>query len=301
MDHAQIDELLIEEVARGEPAAWRRLIERYEGRLLAFARARIASHADAEDLVQETFIGFLQSLANYDPARSLETYLFAILRNKISDLLKRQGNRPLATTDDDAVLDGAWLAANPAAVTPSAHLGAREQRDTRARLLADALRRLIHDLRDQGRFEDLQVIELSFYVGRRNKDIAALFDLDEKHVAGVKFRAIRRLREDCLEQGLPAPPDEDASDITDLTVCEVWRARRLTCLKRSTLGAHLLGVLDEPWLSYTQFHLDVVACPLCLANYEDLRTHQDEAPDPALRERIFTSSAGFLSRATRPG
>ena len=112
MDNPQIDELLVEEVARGEPAAWHRLIERYEGRLMAFARARIASHADAEDIVQEAFVGFLQSLGNYDPSRSLETYLFAILRYKISDLFKRRGSHPLTIIDDDAILDGAYAAGN---------------------------------------------------------------------------------------------------------------------------------------------------------------------------------------------
>jgi RNA polymerase sigma-70 factor (ECF subfamily) len=301
MDNPQIDELLVEEVARGEPAAWRRLIERYEGRLMAFARARIASHADAEDIVQEAFVGFLQSLGNYDPSRSLETYLFAILRYKISDLFKRRGSRPLTTIDDDAILDGAYAAAQPASDTPSRHLGAQENREARARILGEALRRLIYDFRDQDKFEDLQVIELSFYVGRRNKDIAALLELDEKHVAGVKFRAIAKVRHYCTEQGLPESPATDSVEITDVTVTEIWRARRLTCLKRSTLGSYLLGVLDEPWLSYTQFHLDVVACPMCLANYEDLRAASDEALDPVLRERIFASSAGFLSRRSEVG
>ena len=86
--------------------------------------------------------------------------------------------------------------------------------------------------------------------------------------------------------------DEDRADVT---VARVWRERRLTCLKRSTLGSYSLGVLDDPWQSYTQFHMDVVACPMCLANLADLQAEEEEWK-PADTERMFASSVGFLSR-----
>ncbi len=81
----------------------------------------------------------------------------------------------------------------------------------------------------------------------------------------------------------------------------VWRQQRVTCLKRGTLGQYLLGILEDPWLSYTQFHLDVVGCPLCVANLEDLET-EDEGDDlTASSGQIFASSVGFLSRVSEPG
>ena len=81
----------------------------------------------------------------------------------------------------------------------------------------------------------------------------------------------------------------------DVTVSRVWREQRLTCLKRSTLGSYLLGVLEEPWRSYTEFHLDVVACPMCVANLADLQSEEDDR-SPIDTERMFASSAGFLSK-----
>ena len=69
----------------------------------------------------------------------------------------------------------------------------------------------------------------------------------------------------------------------------------MTCLKRSTLGSYLVGVLEEPWLGYTQFHLDVVGCSMCLANLADLESEEEERP-PTDTERMFASSVGFLSR-----
>ena len=51
----------------------------------------LAQPSEAEDIVQETFLGLLRSIPNYDRARSLETYLFAILRHKLSDHFRKQG------------------------------------------------------------------------------------------------------------------------------------------------------------------------------------------------------------------
>ena len=64
---AESDRLLVERVRNGQDDAWRELIARFEGRLLAFVEARIGSRAASEDVVQETFLGFLTSLPNYDP------------------------------------------------------------------------------------------------------------------------------------------------------------------------------------------------------------------------------------------
>ena len=48
-----------------------KLIARYEGRLLAFVQRRLNERTISEDVVQETFIGFLNSLPNFDDRREL--------------------------------------------------------------------------------------------------------------------------------------------------------------------------------------------------------------------------------------
>ena len=84
----------------------------------------------------------------------------------------------------------------------------------------------------------------------------------------------------------------------DVVVANVWRENRITCLKRKTLGASLLSMLDEPWKSYTQFHLDVVGCPMCLANLQDLTDEDETSTKMPSRESIFATSVGFLSQPT---
>ncbi len=296
MDPDSADRFLVEEIRRGSESAWRQLIERYHGRLVAFARTRLAGLSDAEDVVQDALVGFLQSLANYDDARSLETYLFTILRYKLVDRLR---SRKVAPLSPDGGEDDWWERIAPVdAETPSRMAEAAEDAQRLKGRLADLLRRLIHDYRDRAAFQELQVIELLFYGGKRNLEVADLFELDQKAVAGVKFRAIAKLRkylEEAEGAGEAVGFDDDAAEVT---VARVWRDRRLTCLKRGTLGSYLLGVLEEPWLGYTQFHLDVVACPMCLANLRDIEAEDLAEPDPQRAEQLFTSSVGFLSRAT---
>lgn len=288
MEPDNADRFLVEQIREGDQDAWRQLIERYGGRLLAFARARLASSPDAEDLVQEAFIGFVTSLPNYDSTQSLETYLFTIVRHKLYDLLRKK-KLPVIETPADS--EDWWDRVVPGtAETPSGILTQAEAQQAQEDILTRVLRKLIHEYRDRDSFDDLQVIELLFYGGRRNLEVGELLEMDQKAVAGVKYRAVQKLRK-FLEGDKVVLPDGDRAEVT---VAKVWQDRRLTCLKRSTLGAYALGVLDDPWLSYTQFHLDVVGCPLCLANLQDLEEEEVAEGRPRAAEQIFASSIGFL-------
>ncbi len=292
MDSNAADQFLVSQIREGRQDAWRQLIERYQGRLTAFARMHTASMSDAEDLVQEAFVGFLQSLDHFDARRTLETYLFTIVRYKLYDQLRK---KKIALLNPPADAENFWDNILPGVEeTPSGIAVSAEERSAFETVLADLLRRLIHHLRDRDAFDDLQVIELVFYKGMRNLDVGNLLEIDQKAVAGIKFRAIQKLRKFLDERDEPIPGDFSETT-ADVTVARVWREHRLTCLKRSTLGSYLLDVLEDPWRGYTQFHLDVVACPMCLANFEDMQVeHSDERTQ--LSASIFASSVGFLSR-----
>lgn len=298
-----VDRFLVREIRRGDQRAWKQLIDRYHGRLAAFARARLGSAPEVDDTVQETFVGFLTSLPHFDETRPLETYLFSILRYKVGEALTRRRRAPLARgmADDDSGFDAAMLAVD--GDTPSGAAAAREVDRRQEQVLAQVLRRLISELREREKLEDIRVLELLFFLGLRNKEAADRLSRDEKAIAGVKFRAVQRLAalidELRAEQGAEAALDR-ASLSADATVANVWRRQRLTCLKRSTLGAFLLGVLDDAWEAYVRFHLDVVACPFCRANRDDLAEEVAPAAGDAT-ERLFQSSVGFLSRASSAG
>jgi RNA polymerase sigma-70 factor (ECF subfamily) len=297
MAAGEADAFLIEAVRRGDQNAWREVIDRYQGRMLSFARRMLAERSEAEDVVQEAFLGLLRSLPTYDLNRSLETYLFAILRNKLHDYLRRRqkGQRQnLEQLDlDDA--PEAWIDAE----TPSRHLANQEKVTAQRAALVASLRQWVEQCTEGGRFQDLIVIEMLVVLGLRNKEVAADLGLTEPAVAGVKFRVLDQWR--TLASGAPGAHEWQEADLArDSTVGRIWREEGISCLKRSTLGRFLLGVLDDDWNTYIDFHVHQADCDRCHANLEDLRSEdeRDALSHERLRERCFASSVGFLSRPT---
>jgi hypothetical protein len=79
------------------------------------------------------------------------------------------------------------------------------------------------------------------------------------------------------------------------TVGEIWRRNRLSCPTRSTLGSHLLGVLDDSLSQYVEFHLKTIGCRLCNAVVTELEeARQPQSANTHRRKRYFESSAGLL-------
>ncbi len=113
--------MLIDRVRRAEPDAWDELIARFEGRILAFVESRLRNRSLAEDVVQETFIGFLTSLPNYDRSRPLESYLFSIAAHKLTDALRREGRRPTVPLSPGSSGNSQWDVPGPAAAGQQHH------------------------------------------------------------------------------------------------------------------------------------------------------------------------------------
>src|SRR5580658_436233 len=95
-ERTEAERYLLHEIRRGSDEAWSQLVERYQGRLIAFARGRVPKGTDAEDLVQDTFLHFLRGLGNYRAQASIETYLFVILRRRVVELHRGRNSRVCA-------------------------------------------------------------------------------------------------------------------------------------------------------------------------------------------------------------
>ncbi len=199
---SQSDGLLIQRIRAGGAEAWNELIERFEGRLLAFVEIRTGRREAAEDVVQETFIGFLTSLPNYDPRRSLESYLFSIAAHKLTDYLRREGRRPSLPLRPSGGSTSPWEPAGSARPA-SAILRSGERRQLEVRALAAALAEQIERCRQQGQWEKLCCLELLFVRGQSNKEVAGRLGISEQAVANDKFEFLARLRAAVRKQGLP--------------------------------------------------------------------------------------------------
>lgn len=184
---------LVERIRQGDEGAWQDLIEAYEGRVRAFVRGRIRDRDLVDDLVQETFLGFLRSLPHYDDNRELEGYLFTIASHKVRDLLRKQGRHPLSLLED--LSTGEKSIEVPGAMRgPSSLLASAERAKGEEARLVEALRKMIDKWRDAGDFQRIQCIELLFVAGWPNREVARFLDLTEQQVANYKYQVIDRLR-----------------------------------------------------------------------------------------------------------
>lgn len=201
MAPSETDALLVRRVRSGDSDSWRRLIERFEGRLLAFVDSRLRDRAASEDVVQETFVGFLTSLPHYDEKRDLEAYLFSIAAHKLTDHLRKQGRRPIdqfGSDDHGRPLDE--VPGGDRAASSIARSG--ERRQAEERLLTEALGRLVHDWMSRGDYDRVRCLELLVVKGWANKDAAKYLGLTEQAVASYKFQTIARLKETARRAGL---------------------------------------------------------------------------------------------------
>lgn len=290
------DAFLLEQIRQGSAAGWGQLVERYEGRLLAYARSKLRRTGDAEDLVQDTFVNFLRSLANFRAQASIETYLFSILRRRILDTYRGPRSNVCLLQDtllagaDDSNASGELAAPDP---TASWYVRRDETRERQRAALTEALGELIGDFKSSRSFRDLKIVEMLFYCQLRNKDIAALAGVSENHVAVLKHRSLKVIGEQVARRLSLS----DCTDPPDTLLSEIWQDQRLSCPKRSTIGGYLLGTLEPDWQDYVGFHLDRLGCRFCQANFEDLQQQTAEQGRRAVCERIMQSTVGFLRKA----
>ncbi|MBM4060056.1 MAG: sigma-70 family RNA polymerase sigma factor [Planctomycetes bacterium] len=181
-----------------DEAAWAALQEDYFRRIFFYVKRYVSDHQTAEDLTQDVFLGALRGIGGFDPSYSLDQFLFGIARNRVIDHYRKHKAVLLpGKPDEDADKSQLWL-------ENIAHAGSREPKEKAVRaederrqraVLAQILRDLVGELWAAGDYQKLMVLEYLFVLGGRNKDAAARFGIaDEKAVAGIKFRAIERLR-----------------------------------------------------------------------------------------------------------
>lgn len=195
MAASEADRQLVGRIRNGEADAWQQCIDLYEGRLLAFARTRLQDRSVAEDIVQETFMGFLKALPNYDDRTPLESWLFSIAAHKLIDFMRRTGRRPSVPLLVSESSDGAQRDITGPGRAASSMMRSHEQSLAESTVIEACLRDLIAGFKQQNSWERLQCVELIFVLGWANKDVASRLNLTEQAVANHKFFVVSKLKE----------------------------------------------------------------------------------------------------------
>jgi RNA polymerase sigma-70 factor (ECF subfamily) len=84
------DDLLVSRIRNADEAAFNIVYDRYFQRVYTFSFARLRNHADAEEVVQETFISVFRSIDAYRGDASLISWIYGIARNTVNNQLRRR-------------------------------------------------------------------------------------------------------------------------------------------------------------------------------------------------------------------
>lgn len=86
-----------------------RFLIQIRAEMLRFTRLQLGNDDEAEDAVQEAIAGALKNAQSFRGEAALKTWIIAILKNKIADILRHRRNRPvnasqlLSETDEGAL------------------------------------------------------------------------------------------------------------------------------------------------------------------------------------------------------
>lgn len=174
---------LLEQIAQGSPEAVEALYDRY-GRLAYTVALRVlGEQSAAEDVVQEAFVSIWRRATSYTAARgSMRNWICTIVRNRAIDRLRGQSGRdrrelPLNEDNEELGLSDTWTLV-------AAELG-REQ-------VRGAVRELP--------LEQRQTIELAYWSGLSQTEIAAVMKVPLGTVKGRARLALAKLRDLLAEQ-----------------------------------------------------------------------------------------------------
>ena len=98
----ECDQLLVARIQAGERDAFDLLVAKYQRRLMRLVSRLVHDPAEAEDVVQETFIKAYRALHHFRGDSAFYTWLYRIGINTAKNYLVTQGRRTPTSTDTDA-------------------------------------------------------------------------------------------------------------------------------------------------------------------------------------------------------
>lgn len=107
---------LLHRAAGGDEAAFHEMVDRHAQRLYRLAFSLISNTADAEDVLQETFVGAFRGLGGFEARASVRTWLTRILLTQVAKWRRDRMRRPVQPIGESQPASGA--AGPGAAVDP---------------------------------------------------------------------------------------------------------------------------------------------------------------------------------------
>ncbi|MDZ7772625.1 MAG: RNA polymerase sigma factor [Balneolaceae bacterium] len=173
------DAKLVEQFRGGDTRAFNRLVDRWQDRIHRFAYRYFASHDEAREITQKTFIRAYRKLNTLDDAEKFAAWIYRIANNLCLDEVKRAGRRRSASMralGPDPIAEG--LAANP-------------ERGIQQKQLEALLQQALSRLPDEQRV----VVIMKEYEGLKFREIADILNEPENTVKSRMYYGLGKLRD----------------------------------------------------------------------------------------------------------
>ena len=199
-DTGESDEALLAAYVAGDADAFTRLYDRHERPVFRYFLRQGQPVAQAEDLLQDTFLAVIRGAPRFTPSARFTTWLYTIARNKLIDQWRASGRVELfddAANDPDDEVDGTSALDRvpaPASTQPDVEASSREY----ARAFLGAVEALPAPQRDAFLMHAEGDLSLD--------EIAAVASVGVETVKSRLRYAMRRLRSACATW-LPEEPD----------------------------------------------------------------------------------------------
>lgn len=190
------DAAVIAALRAGDEAAFTMLVERYHASMVRLATAYVPSHAVAEEVAQEAWLGVLNGLGRFEGRSSLKTWIFRILTNIAKTRgAREQRSQAFSSVFDDAGEDdggvdvdrfareGHWLLA------PTGWGDSPEEKLEGAECQA-----LIHETIEILAPQQREVIRLRDVLGWTSEEVCNALEISETNQRVLLHRARSRVR-----------------------------------------------------------------------------------------------------------
>jgi RNA polymerase sigma-70 factor (ECF subfamily) len=171
---------LVRSARGGEDQAWESIVRSHQEPVFRLAYLLLGDPAEAEDIVQETFIRAMRNLRRFDESRPLSPWLLRIASN-----LARNRKRSIGRY---------WKTLQRAASLEPEPLGHDPSTEDNAQLLWQAIRSLKH--------VDQKILYLRYFLAMSEQEMASVLNVPPGTVKSRLHRALGRLRL-VVDQGFP--------------------------------------------------------------------------------------------------
>lgn len=183
----------VERARRGDHAAFRVLVERYQRRAFQLALRILRDEEQAADAVQDAFLKVYRSLDAFEGRSAFYTWLYRIVMNQCLDRRRRSARAREIAWDEQATPRALEAADSPLGAQTRDAVGSLEAHELGA-LIQRAMRRLPDDARRT--LELREIDELSY------EEIAQALGIPKGTVMSRLHYARKRLRELLRAEGL---------------------------------------------------------------------------------------------------